>query len=74
MSNTTFIMQVICGQADGDRFIRETHQCSPPDALANAIIEIMSSDGPGNPKLRGFCRMIQKKRLEHLKQRSDEET
>lgn len=60
-NNSTFISEIIAGQAEGDRFIRELDDCASPDALANRIIEIMASDGAGNPKLRGFARACQKR-------------
>jgi hypothetical protein len=68
-NNSTFIADIVAGQAAGDRFLREVDGFSSPDALAIKLIEIMASDGPGNPQLRGFARAIQK-RLERIAQRS----
>lgn len=60
-NNSTFISEAIAGQAEGDRFVRELDSFSSPEALTNKIIEIMASDSPGNPRLRGFARAIQKR-------------
>ncbi len=46
-NNSTFIAEVIAGQAEGARFLREVNEGSNPDALANELIRIMASDGPG---------------------------
>ena len=60
-AGSTYIAEIVGGQADGEAFLRSLNECTPPDALADRVASMIDS----RAKLRGFCRALQKK-LERL--------
>ncbi len=57
----SFIADAIAGQSEAEKFLWDLNPCTAPDALAQELIKLASSDDPPTRRLHGFCRAIQKK-------------